>query len=325
MEYPLEYILCVEGGYLERQAKLLIHSIRSLEGPHGLAPITAYQPRAHYKVSQETRQFFEAHQVTFIDLPLNREHRHYYFANKPIICAYHEARTQAQNVVYLDCDLLVYQPPTTFGTLTPGQIFCRPEDAHGYGTTVDFDDENGEIWQRAYQALDITHTTPVRTIRDYALVQPYYNAGHFAFHKADGFCVQWLGHFERMVREHWLPKRCFILSEQMAFSLTVTQMQLEVVPMETLYNFPANLWAFDPIDHPAYQNHSLDEVCTMHYHKIFLRGYNPLASELARTERGQQLNEKIEEFGLLKKAPVSLVTKIRRRYDDWQAHRKYSY
>ena len=85
------------------------------------------------------------------------------------------------------------------------------------------------------------------------------------------------------------------------------------------------MWAFDPIAHPAYQGLDLAQACTLHYHKIFLRGYNPLAEALATTERGRALNENIEALGLLRPASVSWLTKVRRKYDDWQAHRKYSY
>ena len=322
---PFDIVMCVESGYFERQAKLLLYSIRTAGEEYHNCPVYIYQGRAKYPVSRESRAFFEQYGAHFISTSLNTKFTHYTFANKPLVCAHHEQHSSAKCLVYMDCDMMVYQAPKLFGSLGPNQIQIRPEDARGYGTAHDFKDENGPIWEAVYQAYSIAPAPAVHTIHDYALVQPYYNAGHFQVHRSAGFCQQWLDNFKRLLKEKMLPKRTFILAEQMAFSFTVTQMELAVVPMGVSYNFPLNLWAFDEIKHPEYQKVDFEELATLHYHKIFARGTNPAMPWLEKTERGRDLAAKIEEFGLLESAKLSWQDKIKRRYDNRLAHWKYSH
>ena len=99
-----DFIICVEQGYFEKQAKLLVSCIRLFGGSYANAPIYCYQPRRGFEVSRETVRYLENYGVFFNSERLNKDYATYKFANKPIICAYHEERSTADVLIYLDVD-----------------------------------------------------------------------------------------------------------------------------------------------------------------------------------------------------------------------------
>lgn len=319
----IEIIFCVERGYFEYQAKLLVHSIRSLGGVWSEIPLFAYQPRKKYPITKATKRYFEEQSVQFIDLPLNKAYGSFQFINKSIICAYHEQHTSADQIIYLDCDILVWGAPELFGQISRGQVMIRPEDAKGAATNPGFSDENGAAWKGIYKGLGITEYPLIYTIRDYQQIVPYYNAGHLGAWRADGFYSQWNDNLAKALMDKWTSKRQLIFVDQMLVSATVTQMGMETLD-DVGYNFPANNFLFDTIKHPAYQNVILKDMKTLHYHKILIRGQDPFTDHWGDTPRGKDLGERMKAFDLFRPAKVPLAQKLRRKLDTHTALRKYS-
>lgn len=321
----VEFVICVEQGYLEKQAKLLIYTLRNYGGIYARHKITAYQPRKKYPVSSGTLKFFETNEVEFVDSYLNRQYAEYPLGNKPVIFAYHEQRVTNANLIYLDCDFFFYNEPEKFGKVGINEISARPEDAKGAGTSFDFNDDQSVRWKEFYALLGIQHKlNPVFTVLDYQCVQPYFNAGLFEVNSETGFAQQWIQNMDLLLGKKMIPPHQLLMAEQMAFSLTVSQMKLRVKYWDVEYNFPTNLFLYNDIKHPAYAEASFEEACVLHYHKIFLRPDGAWEEWLGQTPKGRDILKKIAEYGLRTKTKSTLRTRMRRKLDNYRFYKKYS-
>lgn len=309
----VEFVICVEGGYFEKQAKLLVSSIRQFGGRYADAPIFCYQPRKGFRVSEETVDFFEKNQVSFNDLVLNKRYKYFKFANKPIICSYHEQQSSADVLFYLDCDSLLINDPERLVNLQVNEIGLRPEDAKGHGTNGEMNDEHSVQWKKICKFLSIEHQYPtVRTVVDNKETLAYYNAGQAVVHKDANFFSQWNDNFLRSLNDRIFGREYLIMSDQMMISATAVQMKLKVQEEGRGFNFPLNLYAFDSIENPIYNNAELKKQITLHYHKIFLRGYNPVELEFQNLEYGGVLNKFVTDYDLFHNKN-SLYAKVRNK------------
>ena len=319
----VEFIMCVERGYFEKQAKLLVSSIRLFGGSYADAPIHCYQPRKGFEVAKETVSFLEKYGVFFNNTCLNKEYATFKFANKTIICAYHEQRSTADVLIYLDCDSLLLNDPIDLLNFDKDEVMVRPEDAKGHGTNPDMTDKHAQQWREMYGFLKIDNYPGVKTVMDYEDTLAYYNAGQIIVPRTCGLFTQWNKNFLRALDERLFRKSYLIMSDQMMLSATIVQMALKVRSQFAGFNFPLNLRAFDEIKNPLYQRDSIVDLALFHYHKIFLRGYNPVLEEFSGFEKGRQVNQLVEELELTH-FKNSLKMKLRHRLRKYLSQLKYT-
>jgi hypothetical protein len=311
-ELSLDFVICVEKGYYEKQAMLLVATIRAFGGAYKDAPIFCYAPRRGFRPSQETIQFLQDHDVCYSDRELNKEFKYYHFANKPAICAYHEKNSQASRIFYLDCDSLLMRDPSDLLDFGDNQLVARPEDAKGFATSVTFNDENAPQWKKLFSHFGITDYPTVWTVMDNKEVVSYYNAGQIICSRTTGVFTLWNELFRTAQVKKLFEKEYFVMSEQMMFSIAIAKSAMKAVGEGQGFNFPLNLHAFDTILNPLYCNETLEDQVTLHYHKIFLRGENPVSDELNRFETGARVNKMLVDFDMFT-YQNSLKDKVRSR------------
>ena len=316
-KHDLDIVLCIEQGYLEQQAKFLIQSFRLNAGSYANCNIYAYQPRKRYPVSKEMKLFLKENEVHFSDENLNKELPYFNFANKSAVLSHHERNAKAKNILWLDCDIFFLNEPTSLANTNNNSILLRPEDGKGLASNPRLDDYNGEMWKSLYQLFGVNYDgTSYFTIKDYQEVNPYFNAGMFETCTKTGFLQQYNENLLRASRLNLYPKSQETLLEQVIFSLTTTQMNLKIQQKPSNYNFPINLWLFDKILHPQYQDLDFDKLCCGHYHKIFLRGENQLENYFSKTKKGNIMNQLIGQFDLTKKVETNLKYRLKKKSDE---------
>lgn len=269
MTHSITFVLCSEPGNLERKSLVLCESIRKFGGAHANAEIISYSPRAGRDVSAETRAQFKDMQVTHVHEPLNAQFPNYPLANKVVSAADAEKRSSAEWVVFVDSDKLI------LGDLSPlltskSAFMARPVDKQNIAMR-DFSDGEGEYWKAVYELLgvgDISHR--VTTSVDQVPIYPYFNSG-LAFARRDaGIFGNWLTNFTRIMEAGICPKVGSYFIEQSSLSATVLAMGVDFEVLPKHCNYPIHLHNQLPEQNRL---HSLEEISTVHYHKIFERHF----------------------------------------------------
>jgi hypothetical protein len=299
----VEIVINTEGGKLENMSKLLVQSLRTFGGDLKDLPIYSYQPRKANSISEETRSFFAQNNVEHFDIELNKNYLDYPLANKPLACAYHENRSKADVIIFLDSDMLFLREPKRFLEVEPGEVFLTPVVQKNIGVE-DLDGKNALYWHSIYKELGVEGFRFVRTAYQNTRILEYYNTGHIISHRSNGLYSAWLENFEKIKRQKIIPLQGHYFIEQSVFAATVAQLSLKVTSPGKEYNVPAK-YAFD-LKNPDHFISSLTEVVSLHYHKLFhnpLR-INPLRKEIAKCKNGQFLNQMLDESKVITRQPV---------------------
>lgn len=295
-----EIIICTESGYLEAMSKLLVWSLRNFGGPYRNTPIFSYQPRWGFKISKITKRFFDQHNVEIIDDHLNWKFPSYPLANKPLAAAHREEHTNAKNLIFLDSDIFFLNEPLHFVRFDGHDVILRAVDHINIGAE-NLRDEKAKYWQRLYELLGVKEVRKVRTTGSNKEILEYYNTGHIVTQTKNGLFSRWKENFLNVMDQGLMPNNDLFYVEQSVFSATISQMQYSVKQLEEGYNHPIAFLKNSP-DRYA-QPDKIRQLVSIHYHKEFINNeeINPIQSILDRTENGRILNEKISDFGLIKK------------------------
>jgi len=295
----VELIICTERGYLESMARLLIYSLREFGGEFKDIPVYSYQPRKKYKISKETVSFFDKHNVEYVDLNLNTEFDFYPLANKPLTCAHRERNTHAKILIFLDTDTFILREPCDFNNFNGADVILRPVDTKNIGKDK-FHDHNVFYWDKLYSLLDVRICRTVTSTVDKKEILEYYNSGQIVSQTDNDLFTAWEDNFIKTMRSGLRPHKRLFYLEQSVFAATVAQLELEVQLADENYNFPVHL--FDSITGEDCRV-SEHNFVTVHYHNLFQNrdGRNPIAHILDNSENGRNINQKVEEFGLIRR------------------------
>lgn len=296
-----EIVICTERGYLEALSKLLIFSIRTLDGPLKNVPIVSYSPRKGRSPKRSTVRFFEQHQVEYEDRILNTEFVDYPLSNKPIVCAHREQKTNAKFLVFLDSDTVFLQRPLLFENSAGHDLMMRPVEQKGIGTDRKFSGANGNYWRELYKVLKVTDDRTVRTVSENSEILEYYNSGMVISKTGFALFEAWNKNFHTIMGLGLKPASGISFVEQSVLSATISSLGRTVQPLPKDYNCPA-----DVIENTANENYrlkSFEEIVLLHYHKVFMnkRNENPIYDQLQKFSRGQSINRKITDFSVIRK------------------------
>lgn len=313
MNNPLEIVICTEKGQLEKMSMLLVDSLRTFGGPFKNVPITSYQPRKNFPISSTTKKFFEANAVEHIDVEINRDYVDYIFANKFLAAAYHERNSKAENIAFLDSDILFFKAPEEFLFHGKGDVAVRSVGFKNIGSSGPTDATHA-YWLNLYNLLG--NTNPPRWVVstvDQIKILEYYNAGHIVSKRSTGLYTQWEENFKKVWDSGLRPQEGLFYLEQSVFGATIAQLQLDVNLFSTGYNYPVYLLKNHEkfTDHPCFMP-SLEGITTMHYHKVFEgeEGLNLLKSPLFSSPFGLVYKKMIESHKLTKETHQGIVQKV---------------
>ncbi len=291
MASTLEIVICTESGSLENTSKLLLSTLRQYGGALANTPVVSYQPRRGFEISTSTKKFFEEYEVEYREIELNKDFVDYPLANKPLACAYHEQHSNADQILFLDSDVLILNEPRQFLQLDNDDIMLRPVGFKNIGSSG-INDPHNAYWQKLYELFGINQTRYVTSINDQKRILEYYNTGHILAKREAGLFSQWAENFIKVSAAGIIPPASHFYLEQSVFGATVSQLQLKVQQFETPYNYPVQFLKNrkDLCHHPFYLT-DFDQIISLHYHKIFEKpeGKDVLKNVISRSGKGKEL------------------------------------
>ena len=250
------FVLMFRSAEGERQANLVIESLRAFGGPLGDYPIWAFVLDPE-RVSRALPGMEGVHRLP---LTVEGECARYPFAGKVQACAQAEemAGTAVRSLVWLNLDCLIVQPPFLLDLGSSFDAAFRPVHHRNVGSLAH--ELLDDYWRWIYRALgvdDMPYT--VESFLDSQALRPYFNTHCFALNPAKGLCRAWWGSFRRLALDeafqtgpcHDEPHRVFL--HQAVLSSLVAQRlaweRIRLLPPE--YNYPLNLLPQVPPDRRA--------------------------------------------------------------------------
>jgi hypothetical protein len=307
----VEFVLVVEAGILEHQARLLCESIRAHAGRYRDSAIVAVSPLPERRPSRHFAAFAERHAVAYCDRKLEVECPEYGTSHRVYAAADRAERSTAEVLVILDSDTLFLREPDF--RLDGIDVAVRPVDVKGRCTTGGGDPFD-PYWRRlcalgglAYEALPlVTPTVDDRPVR------ASYNGGLVAVRRETGILQSAADLFGRSVRAGLHPHAlgessvfastghvgeiasAYWGSSQAALAIAIWRATDRVHVLDPTYNVPLHVWNAWRERHPAL---SLEDLVHVHYHWLctpgqeagnpLLDGRLPLAPDLARWIRSR--------------------------------------
>ncbi len=253
-------VICTEPGVLEKRSMLLVNSLRQCGGMYKDIPIYSFSPRNH-QLSKTTLSFFEKHKVHHKTLSLNQNYPEYALANKIYTCAYFEANSKFDAIVFLDSDQVFFQEPKAFELLENEHLKLSYVAMKGIGSNGN--DKNSGYWKKLYQILEVEFPSTIKVCDE--KIFPYYNSGIIISRRSNGLFSKWKTNFEVLKSAGISPASDPFFLEQSCFSATVSQMKLNVTLLPRSYNYHL-------LEHPDYQNsnkENFDSLTSIHYHNSF--------------------------------------------------------
>ena len=185
---PLVFAMCVEAGGFEAMAVRAAQSLRKFGGRFANCKMYGVTPRMGPALNRQTLREFNALGVEHINIRPKNPYAWYPLMNKPLTLLEVQRRTDAEQICFLDSDMIVMSEPNLLQLDTDtGFIACAPDS--GIGSAGD-DDINTPFWREACKALGISYQDLpwVFAHREKVDIRLYFNSGIFTFRKAGPIC-----------------------------------------------------------------------------------------------------------------------------------------
>jgi hypothetical protein len=289
----VEFVLVVEAGALEHQARLLCESIRLHGGCYRNARIAAVSPTADRRPSRDFAVFSHRHAIDYLELSLRIECPEYRTTNRIYAAAERADRSRADVLVVVDSDTLFLREPDL--RLDGADVAVRPVDVKGMCTAGE-----GDPFDRYWRSLcdlggiDYERLPFVMPTIDDRPVKASYNGGLVVVRRSTGILQQAADLFGRSVRAGLRPRAlgqdavfastgfvgqiasAYWGSSQAALSVAIWGATDRVRILEPTYNVPIHVWDQLLARHPTLP---LRHPVHVHYHRLCSPGHehaNPL-------------------------------------------------
>jgi len=221
--------------------------------------------------------------VTHVDILLNRNWTSYGVYNKPFVCAHAERQINAEFLVFVDSDQVIFNEPCGLLISNDYIAAARPVNLVNIGvSTLAGDGRNQEYWRRLYDLCGVSIFSLVKPMLEDCEILAYFNSGMISTRPRAGIWGRWAGNFERVMRLGLQPTDPFFI-EQSVFSATISSMNAPVSLLPPSYSYPL------PAHHgleDGKQIKQLEKMVSIHYHRIFDNGnWLPFLTHLPCLER----------------------------------------
>jgi hypothetical protein len=263
MSMPIAFVMCTEGGQLEKEALLMVESFRKYAGSLKDAPIYSFHARDKNDVSPETITALKSFNVEHRKVVLNIKYPDYPLANKPFLCAYAEKNIDADILVFLDSDLVFFSEPKEFLLPLSYDVGIRPEHHKMIGSEG-LTDPNDEYWMYLYSLAGVKDADRfITTTADQKKIRAFWNSGVVAVRRKVGMFTAWLQTLEKLLKEGEITSQKNFYFEQSALSATICANTNKIWHFSPGYNYPIHSHN-QLID--SEQKHSFDEIVCIHDH-----------------------------------------------------------
>jgi hypothetical protein len=281
MASTVAFIICTEPPF-ERQSVLLVRSIRRFAGSLSTAPIYSFSPRGCEALSSLATTEFSRLAVEHSDTILNPNYTSYGVYNKPFVCAYAERHIDADVLMFLDSDKVIFNEPCALVITTDYIAAAQPVGEVNIGVNTLHGGQNQEYWRELYRLCGVKTPSVVRTSVTGCEILAYYNSGMISARPQDRVWSRWADNFVRVVGTGLQPSDPFF-TEQSVFSATLSSMDKPVAVLPSSYNY--HLPAHHVLSNGK-RVRRFEELVSIHYHCVFERGnWLPFLTRLPLFER----------------------------------------
>jgi hypothetical protein len=195
----LIYLVMIDNPEQERQADILIRSIRTFGGVYAASPVFAVvSDPGNLQVNE-----LQGKADTLIMLDMNEELRNFPFSDKVFACA------QVEKLVAGKADWLVWLNPDALMVSSPVEILAGKEawaslrPVHIKNIGIGCTEPVTEYWKKIFvhTGVDTNALWPVESYVDSKMLKPYFNSGCMAFRPEKGILSEWKLCYERMLSD----------------------------------------------------------------------------------------------------------------------------
>jgi hypothetical protein len=308
----LVFAMCVEAGGFEAMAVRAAQSVRQFGGRFSSCAMMAVTPRFGAPLSHKTLKAFESLEVEYLNVRPPNPFAWYPLMNKPLALAAVAQRTSAQQICFLDSDMIVMGEPNLL-QLEDGMDFtaCAPDK--NIGSAGD-DDLNTPFWKQACSVvgLNFNDLPWVHAYRDNVDIRLYFNSGIFTFQKSGGF----VDAYQRITTDLLKAKIASQVSdiyfhEQEAIGLAAAKLKLNWRPLPHEYNYAVGRKIMDKYEPAKVRNGII-----LHYHDMMWPENWPTLLQHLKTDR-PEIADWLSERGPLQLEGSALqktISKLLKKY-----------
>lgn len=310
---PATIVFCIEAGWLEAEALLMVKSLRKWGGRLGESRVLAVAPRKGTGPSRKSVAALEDLQVEVVDGSAFNRRPWYNYNGKIAAVLAAEEIAETPVIVWLDSDVVFLSPPEGLG-LYPGEEFAarremlppnESEEDGPFAQTMRWScDAVGVSW------WDIPYLPASDTFRAQRM---HLNSGVYAFRSGTGFATTYASHVGALIeRGVALQGGNYYFNDQSALMLTAVGRRLrfrELSMVDHHMVFPAQI---DLAGSP-----SIEDSHLIHYSSSMSPANWPRLMERFRRERPEHYEWLHEHGPIDRKSPPAtpslLAHKVARR------------
>ncbi|MGL5876480.1 MAG: hypothetical protein ACRC2V_01645, partial [Xenococcaceae cyanobacterium] len=263
MSIPIVFIMCTEGGLIEREAILMVESLRRFAGSLKDTPLYSFHVREQNDPSRETIDTLANLGVKHQKLVLNHKYPDYPLANKPLLCAYIEQNIDADIIVFLDSDLVFFSEPKEFLLPAEYDVGIRPEHHNTIGSAGESDPNDG-YWMHLYDIAGVKNRDRfVITTVDRQKIRAFWNSGVISVRRKAGIFTAWKNTLENLLEEGATTNQQNYYYEQSSLSAAICATTTKIWCFSPGYNYPIHSHNQMPNSEKL---RSFDEIACIHDH-----------------------------------------------------------
>lgn len=269
-------VICVEKGMLEYKALCLVLTLRRNWKHWANTPIYSYSPRKDRGISPWLAEIFKANGVNIIEEPLNTKYEDYPLANKPICMANAEAQLEHELLIFLDSDILCWNPPTHFN-LPLGYDLSMVADTTKSVASAGPSDPYDKMWRELYSVFGSEIPPVVTTTLTEERVQGWWGSGVFAVRRRSGLMARWYEGFGNALSSVKFDPAAVYLREQMTLCALAVAVQDRFLEMPVTHNFPVQ-------NYPVFEKRGINanDVVLWHYQPFFNKAFRTFGQRLEK-------------------------------------------
>lgn len=245
------FVLCVESGTLETQSLWAIESLRRWGGRFADCEVIAVTPRKGPSLQRSTLERFRDLKVRWIRFEGPSEWSFYGPFNKPLALAAAETMTDADEIIWIDSDVLIVDEPTEL-ILGPDESFAAHpcSCAHDIGSTGE-GDPHDPYWRKILteHGIELDHYPMTETQpQESGRMRMYWQAGAFAYRRTDKIGELFLQCTEDQMKMKISSRYSgTYFNEQVALGIAVYRAEVKFRVLSHSHNFAINKIRFDEV------------------------------------------------------------------------------
>jgi hypothetical protein len=260
----LAFAMCVEAGGFESMSIRCAQSLRKFGGRFANCKMYAVTPRLGAPLSNQTLRAFDDLAVEYLNVRPPNPYAWYPMMNKPLALLEVQKRTTAQQIAFIDSDMIVMAPPELLLLDNDTDLTaCAPDKNIG---SAGQEDENTPFWIALCQLLGtrFDELPWIYAHRDKVDIKLYINSGIFSFKQGGCFAQKYHEALKAVMDAKLASKVSNIyFHEQAVIGVMAVKEGLRLKPLPHEYNYAVGRKIMD-----KYEPLKVQRAVILHYHDM---------------------------------------------------------